>query len=536
MNGHENPFAVTRKYLFSALKRYIDDKTRDIRHQDVIADLVRRTDLSGSYLSSLVLANLIALLGLLTNSVAVVIGAMLISPLMGPIFSLGLAFTMGDLVLSRRAVRNITFSVVLTVLVAALFTLISPLKGATHEILSRTRPNIYDLLIATFAGIAGALALCTRTNYLFITAGVAVATAVIPPLSVVGYGIGAWQPGIAAGGFLLFFTNLVAIVISSDLVFNLCRFRGNMATETVYPARRRFLILGVVLAVISIPLVTTLITDIRRVNLTKQVEGILKARLDIKQKTRLTSVSISNDKTLTVTASINTVKYVDSDTLKSIEKELTSRLGKPSTLGLEQVIVRSGAVELSPQVPVIKPPPPPPPLPETLAVLREKILHQLKESCREIESYIAPFKLADSSITFSGQGSPITVHLAISRDFPFTSQEQRWLKMILEKQLGETIELNIEMTPLVPPLGFTGKDELDETSRKALEQLKPIIAQLPAYRLVVVPPAGERRNAAVIRRRISRLKEYLTKELSIPGAFIMVTRGEGKQIQIRVGQ
>ena len=181
---------------------------------------------------------LIALLGLLINSVAVVIGAMLISPLMGPIFTAALSFSMGDLRLARKAFKIIVVSIILSVFVAALFTLLSPLKAPTQEILSRTRPNVYDLLIAAFAGAAGAYALCTRVSYLFVTTGVAVATAVIPPLSVVGYGIGTGQFSIAMGGFLLFFTNLVAIVISSDIVFHIFRFRAIMVEEASYPVRR----------------------------------------------------------------------------------------------------------------------------------------------------------------------------------------------------------------------------------------------------------------------------------------------------------
>lgn len=139
-DGHGRPYAAIWKHLSVLLSRYIDEKTEDIKHQDVISDLAGRTELSGTYLSSIILANLIALLGLLTNSVAVVIGAMLISPLMGPIFSLGLGFTMGDLVLSRRAINNIAFSILITIFMAALFTFLSPLKGATHEILAEPVP------------------------------------------------------------------------------------------------------------------------------------------------------------------------------------------------------------------------------------------------------------------------------------------------------------------------------------------------------------------------------------------------------------
>lgn len=529
--GRSRPFALIWKKLSAEFVRYRNEKTGEIRHQDVISDLVQRTELSGSYLSSIMFANLIALLGLLTNSVAVVIGAMLISPLMGPIFSLGLAFTMGDLVLSRRALRNIAFSILLTVSVAALFTLLSPLKGATHEILSRTRPNVYDLLIAAFAGTAGALALCTRKNYLFTTTGVAVATAVIPPLSVVGYGVGTWQFGIAAGGFLLFFTNLVAIVISSDVVFYLYGFKGSMAAETVYPARRRFQILGAVLAVISIPLVITLVTDIRKVNLTKRVESVLKTRLNAKQKSRLTTVAIGSDNgKITVTASINTVKYVDNDTLKRVEKELTDRIGKPANLELEQVIVRSGAVD--PTTPLRTVIPAAPPLPETLTSLREKAMKRIREGCREIETYITPYKVADCSLSFSDRGRPISVLLTIARDYPPDARELRWLRTALEKKLAESIEVKVETIPLLPPIGFTDQDQVDEPSRKALEPLRQILVQLPASQLTIEAPRSTRRLAPVTRRQVGSLKDYLIKELKVPDGHILTKTGSDKRIRI----
>jgi len=529
---HGRTFAAMWKLLSARFSRYLDEKTNEIDHHDVISDLVGRTELSPNYLSSITLSNLIALFGLLTNSVAVVIGAMLISPLMGPIFSLGLAFTMGDLVLTRRAIRNITYSILLAVFVAAVFTLISPLKGATHEILSRTRPNIYDLLIAVFAGTAGALALCTRKNYLFTTTGVAVATAVIPPLSVVGYGIGTWQFGIAAGGFLLFFTNLVAIVISSNAVFYACRFRGSMVAESRYPARRRFQILGTLLVIISIPLLYTLVTDIRKMKLTGQVENILRENFNHQLKSRLTAVSINKvDGKYIVDATINTVKYVEIDEQNKIEKELTSQIGS-SKLELEQVIVRSGAVE--PPAPLRTITPAAPPKPETLATLQDKTMTRLREGCREVESFIAPYKVSVCSVTFSDQKKPMRVTITLARDYPANLQELYWLATALEKKLNEKIELKVETTPFLPPIGFTEKDELDQGSIKAMEPLRQVITQWPATRFSIETPLTNRRTSRQDKKRAATLKEYLTKELAIPADHISLASGNEKLINLKV--
>ncbi len=536
MNGQGGEAAAFARLVWQRLSvklsGYIDKKTGSINHREVISELVRRSEMTEGYLSSILLANLIALLGLLTNSVAVVIGAMLISPLMGPIFSLGLAFTMGDLVLSRRALRTIVSSILLTVVVAALFTLLSPLKGVTQEILARTRPNVYDLLIAVFAGTAGALALCTRKNYLFTTTGVAVATAVIPPLSVVGYGLGTWQLGIAAGGFLLFFTNLVAIVISSDAVFYFYRFRGSMAAESAYPLRRRLQIMGGVLAVVSIPLAVTLVTDIRKVNLSRRTENVLKSQLNRQHHSRLTGVSIdSSGAKLTVLASVNTVAYLDSAVRTRIEEQLAARIGRPVVLELEQVIVRSGAVD--PPFPLRQPAHTVAVQSETLATLREKSMARLREGCREVDTYIAPFKVAGCTITFSDGERPISVQVSMLRDDQPGPQEQRWIRTALEKKLQENIDLRVETLPLLPPPGFDDQDQLDQPSRAALGRLGRLADQLPEYLIRLERPVREGRAAAArTRRRLAVLRRYLADELKIGDERIRVQAGDGETIRV----
>lgn len=533
VENNKNQFAVFGKLLKTRFSRYLDVKTIDIDHKNVISDLAERTELNGSYLSSLILANLIALLGLLTNSVAVVIGAMLISPLMGPIFSLGLGFTMGDLVLSRRAVRNIVYSILLAVTVAAIFTLFSPLKETTHEILSRTRPNIYDLLIAVFAGTAGALALCTRKNYLFTTTGVAVATAVIPPLSVVGYGVGTWQPELAIGGFLLFFTNLVAIVISSNVIFYVLRFRGSMVAESRYPLRRRFQILGSVLVIISIPLVITLVSDLRKVKLTGQVESVLKGYLNKQHLSRVTDVAIdSKNKQLNVIASINTVTYVGSEILHQIEVDLTSKIGKPIKLELEQVIVRSGAVDPTPTIRTVLPAAKP--ISETLITLREKAIGRIREGCRELEKFIAPYKVNDCSVTFSDQNKQIYVTVSIARDFPPNQQEINWFKTVLEKKLAEAVELKILTVPLMPPIVFSDNNGMDTHSIKAMVSIKQLLVDWPASELTIVKPFTSQQGAPTTKKHVSELKKFITKELAIPEKQIFVTQGDEKLMRVKV--
>ncbi|MDF0551798.1 DUF389 domain-containing protein [Kamptonema sp. UHCC 0994] len=180
-----------------------------------------------SYWLQVVFAAGIATLGLILNSPAVIIGAMLISPLMGPILSLGLALATGDFVLLARAIANLTLSCAVAISFAVILIFLLPFKEITSEIAGRTQPNTLDLVIALFSGAVGALATCRPIKGVVNSIpGAAIAVALMPPLCVVGYGIGTalslnQSDGFqtARGGGLLFITNLVAIAFSSLLVF-----------------------------------------------------------------------------------------------------------------------------------------------------------------------------------------------------------------------------------------------------------------------------------------------------------------------------
>lgn len=169
----------------------------------------------------------IATLGLVLNSPAVIIGAMLISPLMGPILAAGLALAAGDLVLSARAVLNLTLSCAIAIGFAVLLVALLPFKEVTAEIAARTHPNTLDLVIALFSGAIGSIATCKEVKGVVTSIpGVAIAVALMPPLCVVGFGLGvatstSTHDGmtIARGGGLLFLTNLAAITFTSMIVF-----------------------------------------------------------------------------------------------------------------------------------------------------------------------------------------------------------------------------------------------------------------------------------------------------------------------------
>lgn len=526
----KSPLREALHRLRVTVNEYLDSKSADVQHNEVIKELYTRTDMTGSYVAALVFANLIALLGLLSNSVAVVIGAMLISPLMGPIFTLGLAFALGHLTLARKAARIITISVLVTVLAAAFFTLLSPLKEVTPEILSRTRPNIYDLLVAIFSGAVGAIALCTRKNYLFTTTGVAVATAVIPPLSVVGYGIGTFQFTMALGGFFLFFTNLVAIVISSDIVFMLLRFRTSMVEESPYPLRLRLRVLGVTLALISIPLITILVIDIRALKFSKRIEQTLKGQLNLNGQSRLTSFSVNrDDPVIKVLATVNTVKEFDATSEKVIQNALASESNRPIELQLEQVVVKAGTIK-TPSTPLLPgPSSPSPSVPENLATLRIKTMGIIRAGCDEAATFLAPWPVRSCEVSFSAGPDPVTLHLAVGRDHPLREQEERWLRLAVAKKLQEEVALKLSTVPLLPALTLGDNGVPDAAGVKALAILKELLRKDIPLRLTLHYPAGTRNGL----KKARLLQGYLEKELGIGGERIIL-KSSGSSYRITV--
>lgn len=506
------------RYRIKRLREYIAERTADIDHRSIIKNAVAGADLSGSYLSLLLLASLIALLGLLTNSVAVVIGAMLISPLMGPILSFGLAFTIGDLALARRGLRVIAVSAGLTIAVTAIVTLISPLKEPTAEILARVRPNIYDLLVAVLAGTAGGIALCTKKNYMITATGVAVATAVIPPLSVAGFGLGSGRPLLGLGGFLLFFTNFVAIVLASDLVFFLFNFRSSMASEERYPARKRLMILGTVLTLISIPLVYTLVTDLRKVKLSKRVERVLKKHLDREAHSRVTGFAVQEKGDgVGVSVTVNTVRPFEKRTEEEIEKEIGSLLGRRADLNLEQVVVTAGSIEPKAELSTHLPAPQPALSPEEgAAAMRAATARLLREARVELEAFTAPFAVADIRLGFAEKPGPAQVSLTLRRDYPLTGDERELLARLLERRLQVPVVLDVARKPFLPPVVFddTGEPTRESMADLALVKRLPGGAQGFSFRVAAGGKDG--------RVRAARLRSLLVDELGLPAGSVTV--------------
>ncbi|HSO86275.1 MAG TPA: DUF389 domain-containing protein [Draconibacterium sp.] len=206
------------------LENELDDFDRI--HQSIKKDIVFK----GTNLWILMFAIIVASVGLNMNSTAVIIGAMLISPLMGPINGMGYSIATYDMPLFRQALKNFSFAVFTSLAASTTYFFLSPISTAHSELLARTSPTIYDVLIALFGGLAGIVAISSKQKGNVIP-GVAIATALMPPLCTAGYGLATAQFEFLFGAMYLFTINTVFIAISSVAISQILKFPINAEIE-----------------------------------------------------------------------------------------------------------------------------------------------------------------------------------------------------------------------------------------------------------------------------------------------------------------
>lgn len=287
-------------YVWRIAKRFFNalpDKTDETATVEQISDGVT---FRGANLWVLIFAIFIACLGLNLNSTAVIIGAMLISPLMGPIIGMGLAVGRVDLELLKRSLTNYGVATVISVLTAALYFQLTPLTEAQSELLARTSPTLYDVLIALFGGAAGILALSTGGKGNVIP-GVAIATALMPPLCTAGYGLAMGEWSFFFGACYLFFINTVFIALATYLGVRLLQFKPKQFVDKARLAVvNRYIAVIVVVTMLPAVYMTTQI--IRRSVLENHVKQFVQHELN-QPGTRILSEQADREtKTLNVVA------------------------------------------------------------------------------------------------------------------------------------------------------------------------------------------------------------------------------------------
>jgi uncharacterized hydrophobic protein (TIGR00271 family) len=213
--------------------------------ETIDANIRAGTQISGTNMWILMFAIMIASVGLNVNSTATIIGAMLISPLMGPIIAAGYGAGIGDFALIRKALRSLAIFATISLLTSTLYFLLTPLHDAQSELLARTSPNLWDVLIAFFGGAAGMIGL-SRKEKTTVIAGVGIATALMPPLCTVGFGIATGQLNIVLGAFYLFAINGVFIALATLAVTRILHLPQYHFPDEATRKRGRLIIVAIV--------------------------------------------------------------------------------------------------------------------------------------------------------------------------------------------------------------------------------------------------------------------------------------------------
>ena len=301
-------------------------------HEEVEARVVGDGAFTGRYGFMVVMACAIATLGLLLSSPAVIIGAMLISPLMGPIMLFGFSLALLDFAAFRRSAVALVIGIGLALAISYGIVTLSPLTQATPEILARTRPNLFDLLVAVFSGLAGAYAVINKKGETIV--GVAIATALMPPLAVVGYGLASRTPQIAAGAWFLFMTNLLAIALSATALAVLYGFAARQSrTKNVW----RVALMIVVFGGLSIPLGISLKKIAYEARVSRMTRDVLEDGLT--GKARLGELAVRFTADGVKIDAVALTKSYDAGAERRLQVALEQAVGQSVVLDLDQVLV-----------------------------------------------------------------------------------------------------------------------------------------------------------------------------------------------------
>ena len=308
---------MNNKSLWKNIRGYFNALPDKEDETEFIKQISSGVTFHGANLWVLIFAILIASLGLNVNSTAVIIGAMLISPLMGPIIGMGLAVGIDDFDLLKRSVKNYLVATVISVITAMIYFIISPLSEAQSELLARTSPTLYDVLIAIFGGAAGILALCTKGKGNVIP-GVAIATALMPPLCTAGYGLAVGEFSFFFGAFYLFFINTVFIALSTFIGVRMLRFQHRTFADAAALQRvRKYIFAIVVITMIPATYMTTQI--IRESIQDNNTQQFVKNELTLKGTYIISNKRNDESKTIRIVA---VGEPIGEDTIKKAQENL----------------------------------------------------------------------------------------------------------------------------------------------------------------------------------------------------------------------
>jgi uncharacterized hydrophobic protein (TIGR00271 family) len=287
-----------------------------------------------NYFVLIALSALIATLGLLLNSPAVIIGAMLVAPLMSPIVAAATGIVFGDERILSDAITATVQGVLLAIFLAVVATLISPLAAVTGEVLSRTRPNLLDLGVAIFSGMAGAYAIA-REEVSAALPGVAIAAALMPPVCTVGVGLALGDASTAGGALLLFVANLSGIIVSSSVVFLLLGVRPPRRVERQQRLRRGLILSIISLVVVSIPLALILASAVRQGQVESQALDIVHQTVTEWGDVELVEFKVEqNLREVTISGTLYTTHSITNADTQALQSKLETALSRQVNVDL----------------------------------------------------------------------------------------------------------------------------------------------------------------------------------------------------------
>ena len=330
---------LTRLALYRWWRRAVVGR---IDHGAVVARIVEESGWSPRYSFMVMMSAGIAVLGLLLSSPAVVIGAMLISPLMSPILGFGFSLALFDFAELRRSLKALAIGSVLAVAFTALIVTVSPLQAPTTEIVSRTRPNLFDLAVALFAALAGSFAIIRGRGETIV--GVAIATALMPPLAVVGYGIATRNWPVGAGAFALFATNFITIALSATAMARFYGFGHQLSRRQSWA---QTIVLLLVFVAMAVPLGLSLDRIGREALAVSQARTLLAERFG--EEARVTQLDLDFTAEPLVVRAVVITPRAGMRKTPVLQAALQEALGRPIRLDLDQILLEPGAGALEAQ-------------------------------------------------------------------------------------------------------------------------------------------------------------------------------------------
>ena len=280
-----------------------------------------------AYLTLMVLATLLATFGLFANSTPVIIGAMILAPLMGPIISMALGTLRQDEGLMLTSGRSITVGTGLAIGCAVLATWLIPLNTINSEIAARISPTLLDLGVAVVSGIAGAYA-HARAEVAKSLAGVAIAVALVPPLAVAGIGLGWGDFSVFWGAFLLYLTNLVGIILAAVLTFLL------LGYSPFHRARRGLALTFLLVVLLSIPLALSFSHMVQEGRIKQQLEGLVLDDVQLRQ------VQVRPGKPVNISVTLVSRSTIDEQQMDAIKRLIEQKLAQDVELEIGTRVIR----------------------------------------------------------------------------------------------------------------------------------------------------------------------------------------------------